>query len=59
MPASDDKYILSIDLGTSGSKTALTNIYGEVIDFDFEGVPLQHLDDGGVEQDPKDGGMLC
>ncbi len=54
MPDSQDKYILSIDLGTSGSKTALANVYGEIIDFDFQGVPLHHLPDGGVEQDPDD-----
>lgn len=54
MPDSKDKFILSIDLGTSGSKTALANVYGEIIGFDFQGVPLHHLPDGGVEQDPDD-----
>lgn len=54
MATADDRYILSIDLGTSGSKTALTTIFGAVIDFDFEAVPL-HLGSGGAaEQDPED-----
>ncbi|MCG8332965.1 MAG: FGGY-family carbohydrate kinase [Proteobacteria bacterium] len=54
MPAANDKYVLVIDLGTSGSKTALASIYGEIIDFDFEEVPVHHLKNGGVEQDPHD-----
>ncbi len=54
MADSKEKYILTIDLGTSGSKTALANIYGEIIDFDFQAVPLHHLEHGGVEQDPDD-----
>lgn len=54
MPASSKDYILAIDLGTSGSKTALATIRGEIIDFDFCPVPLYHLEYGGVEQDPKE-----
>lgn len=54
MSASNEKYILAIDLGTSGSKTALANIYGEIVDFDFQAVPLHHLPNGGVEQNPED-----
>ena len=49
-----EKYILVIDLGTSGSKTALASIYGEIIDFDFQEVPLKLLPGGGAEQDPDD-----
>ena len=49
-----DKYILAIDLGTSGSKTALANAAGEIIDFDFQAVPLQLLPGGGAEQNPDD-----
>ncbi len=48
------KYILSFDLGTSGSKTAIVSVYGEVVDFDFESVPLILLPDGGAEQKPDD-----
>ena len=54
MPANDDKYILAIDLGTSGSKTALVSTTGKVIDFDYQAVPLLLLPNGGAEQDPAD-----
>lgn len=33
MPA--EKYILAIDLGTSGPKTALVSIHGEVVDLEL------------------------
>jgi len=49
-----DKYVLSIDLGTSGSKMAIVSVYGEVKDFEFEAVPLKLLPEGGAEQDPHD-----
>ncbi|MBW1642780.1 MAG: FGGY-family carbohydrate kinase [Deltaproteobacteria bacterium] len=49
-----DKYILVVDLGTSGSKTALANAYGEIIDFEFQSVPLHLFANGGAEQDPDD-----
>ena len=48
------KYILAIDLGTSGSKTALATIFGEIIDFEFQEVPLYLFPDGGAEQDPDE-----
>ena len=54
MAPDNQKYILSIDLGTSGSKTAIVSVYGEVIDFDFEGVPLHLFPNGGAEQNPAD-----
>ncbi|MBT7890534.1 MAG: xylulose kinase, partial [Deltaproteobacteria bacterium] len=54
MSSSDDRYILSIALGTSGSKTALTTIYGDVIDFEFEAVPLHLKPGGAAEQNPDD-----
>jgi xylulokinase len=49
-----DKYILAIDHGTSGAKTALVSVRGEIIDFEFEPTPLYHLPGGGVEQDPRE-----
>ena len=49
-----DKYILAIDLGTSGSKTALVTTRGRVVDFTFQAVPLHLLPGGGAEQDPAD-----
>jgi xylulokinase len=54
MSNEDEKYVLAIDLGTSGSKTAIVSIYGEVVDFDFEEVPLILLPNGGAEQKPDD-----
>lgn len=54
MTENDQKYILAIDLGTSGSKTALVTVLGEVIDFEFEKVPLILLPNGGAEQNPDD-----
>ena len=54
MSNKEEKYILAIDLGTSGSKTALVSIYGEIVDFDFEEVPLILLPNGGAEQKPDD-----
>ena len=46
------KYVLAIDHGTSGCKTALVSVTGEVIGFQFEATPTQRLPGGGVEQDP-------
>ena len=54
MTTNRDKYVLSIDLGTSGSKTAIVSVYGEVVDFDYQAVPLQLLPNGGAEQNPAD-----
>lgn len=50
--ASEEKYILAIDLGTSGPKVALFSTQGELIDSDFEPTSLQLLHDGGAEQSP-------
>ncbi len=47
-----DKYVLCIDLGTSGCKAAIFSIFGEAVSFDFEGVPLNLIPGGGAEQDP-------
>lgn len=54
MSNSREKYILAVDLGTSGSKTALATIFGEIIDFEFRKVPLHLFPNGGAEQDPDD-----
>ncbi|HOO89445.1 MAG TPA: FGGY family carbohydrate kinase, partial [Syntrophales bacterium] len=54
MSVSRGKHVLAIDLGTSGSKTALATIFGEIIDFEFQEVPLHLLPNGGAEQDPDD-----
>ena len=52
MKAAADKYILAVDLGTSGPKSALVSTRGEVIDYAFESIDLFILPDGGAEQDP-------
>jgi xylulokinase len=53
MADSKGKYILAVDLGTSGPKTALISVYGEVVDSEYAETPLIILPDGGVEQDPE------
>ncbi|MDA8139941.1 MAG: FGGY-family carbohydrate kinase [Desulfobacteraceae bacterium] len=50
---SKDKYILSIDLGTSGPKSALISIRGEVIGSRFQTNDVILLPGGGAEQDPE------
>ena len=46
------QYILAIDLGTSGCKTALVSTTGAVLGFEFQEVPLYLFPGGGAEQDP-------
>jgi len=54
MSDSQKKYILAIDHGTGGPKSAIVSVHGEVIDWSYEEVPL-HVAKGGVaEQDPGD-----
>jgi xylulokinase len=48
------KYILAIDLGTSGPKVALVTTQGEVIAYEFEATPTLLLPNGGAEQRPAD-----
>ncbi|MEA3510915.1 MAG: FGGY-family carbohydrate kinase [Actinomycetota bacterium] len=45
-------YVLSIDLGTSGPKTALVSNAGEVVGCSTASVDLILLEDGGAEQSP-------
>ena len=52
MSTNDTKYILAIDLGTSGPKSALVSTRGDVIDHEFEDTDIILLPDGGAEQDP-------
>ncbi len=49
----DDKYILTIDLGTSGPKVALISIHGHVVGSEFKDTPIILLPGGGAEQDPE------
>ncbi len=54
MQTIDEKYILAIDLGTSGCQVGLISLRGEMIGHDFEPTRLVLLPNGGVEQDPHD-----
>ncbi|MCB1165891.1 MAG: FGGY-family carbohydrate kinase [Leptospiraceae bacterium] len=47
------KYILSIDLGTSGCKTAVCSLSGKVHSFAYREVPL-YIKGDGAEQKPSD-----
>ncbi len=49
-----DEHVLAIDLGTSGLKTALVTMGGEVVADDFAEIGSRHLPGGGAEQDPGD-----
>lgn len=48
------KYILAIDHGTSGIKTAIFSVCGELVDFEYEKTKTIFLPGGGAEQDPKE-----
>jgi xylulokinase len=50
--ASSSKYILVIDLGSSGIKTVLVSDSGEVVANAYEPVETQYLENEGAEQDP-------
>jgi len=52
MPSSD-KYVLAVDLGTSGCKTALVSMRGEMAAWAFEPVETRLIPNGGAEQDPE------
>ncbi|HSQ40356.1 MAG TPA: FGGY family carbohydrate kinase, partial [Anaerolineales bacterium] len=49
-----DKYILAIDLGTSGPKVALFSTHGELLGSEFEETRLLLFDNGGAEQSPAE-----
>ncbi|MGD2272716.1 MAG: FGGY family carbohydrate kinase, partial [Desulfobacterales bacterium] len=50
----EQKYILAIDLGTSGPKVALASTQGTVVGMEFEKTKVILLPHGGAEQDPAD-----
>ena len=52
--SSTDKYILAIDLGTSGPKVALFSTQGELVGSEFEETKVTLFPDGGAEQAPDD-----
>ncbi len=49
-----EPYILAVDLGTSGCKSALVSALGKVVGWEFQAVPLHLLPNGGAEQSPRD-----
>ena len=49
-----DKFILAIDLGTSGPKVALFSTQGEFVGSEFEEIHLILLPGGGAEQSPTE-----
>ncbi|MCK4479497.1 MAG: FGGY-family carbohydrate kinase [Candidatus Lokiarchaeota archaeon] len=54
MSNSQRKYILAIDHGTGGPKSAIVSTTGEVIEWAFQETPIQASKGGSVEQDPDD-----
>jgi xylulokinase len=54
MTPNREPYILAIDLGTSGCKSALVSTTGRVASWEFQEVPLYVLPNGGAEQNPQD-----
>ncbi len=48
------RYVLAIDLGTSGPKVALVSDRGEIVGNGFAPVELDLLPGGGAEQDPDE-----
>ncbi|MGV9172438.1 MAG: FGGY family carbohydrate kinase [Promethearchaeia archaeon] len=52
MSIKEKKYIIAIDHGTSGIKSAIVSTHGDVIDWVFHEVPLILPEPGAAEQDP-------
>ncbi|MFX0034037.1 MAG: FGGY-family carbohydrate kinase [Candidatus Hermodarchaeota archaeon] len=54
MSNSQRKYILAIDHGTGGPKSAIVSTEGEILEWAFQEVPLHVSKGGAVEQNPDD-----
>lgn len=50
----NEPYILAIDLGTSGCKSALVSVTGQVAAWEYQEVPLHILPGSSAEQNPQD-----
>lgn len=48
------KYVLAIDHGTSGPKASLCSVFGDIVNWAFEEVPLYVSKGGKAEQDPNE-----
>jgi xylulokinase len=56
---SGPKYILAYDMGTSGTKSILISLSGDIIGVAKETYPLYHPKPGYAEQDPADWWKAC
>ena len=54
MSTTREKFILAVDLGTSGPKSALVTTGGEVVDYEFKENQVILLPNGGAEQRPDE-----
>ena len=54
MSTQTEKYILAIDVATTGPKSALVSTCGEVVDLEFEESRLLLPPNGGAEQNPDE-----
>lgn len=53
------KYVLALDLGSSGLKTAIVSEHGEVVARAYEAYDIIRLPNGGAEQDAELWWQLC
>ena len=54
MSNENDQFILAFDHGTSGMKTAIVSVTGELQGFAYQNYELYHFEQGCAEQDPQD-----
>ena len=54
MTITEKKYILAIDHGTQGPKTAIVSTEGDVLEWAYQETPIHAFSGGIVEQDPDD-----
>ncbi len=52
--ATGEHYILAVDLGTSGCKTAVVTLSGQILGFSSQPFSLQLICEVGAEQNPED-----
>jgi xylulokinase len=52
--SNDPKYVLAIDLGTSGAKVGVVDVRGQVVAYAGGSYESSFLPGGGVEQDPQE-----
>ncbi|MBP7584177.1 MAG: FGGY-family carbohydrate kinase [Spirochaetes bacterium] len=52
--SNEGPFVLALDHGTSGCKTALVSARGKIVDFEFAPTGITFLPGGGAEQDPEE-----